>query len=68
MNKDGTTSVGIATNVVFIQSNPKIHFQNDPELAPHNWVGKLENTADFIYEYVIKLNLSVFRYYRHRCQ
>ena len=35
---NGTTPMDVATNVIFIQTNPPSCIQNNAELAPHKWL------------------------------
>ena len=49
MKEDGTTPPNVATNVVFIQSNPATNYQSLSHLSPRNWLNKADDSlSDFI--------------------
>jgi hypothetical protein len=51
VRENGTTPVGVATNVVFIQQNPPSDIQSHPGLKPCNWPEQtLEKTLESINE------------------
>ena len=41
VKEDGTTPLNVATNVVFIQSNPTTNYQSLFPLYPKNWLNKV---------------------------
>ena len=43
--ENGTTPIGIATNVVFIQANPDSMLQLREDLSPEEWAGKNDNNS-----------------------
>ena len=43
--RNGTTLIGIAINVVFIQANPDNMLQLREDLSPLEWAGKNDNNS-----------------------
>ena len=66
VREDGTTPIGIATSVVFIQNSSSI--QKIKELAPGFWSGTKLDIADLIINKEERLRNSIFRPYRSTVQ
>jgi ribosomal protein L40E len=67
VGEDGTTPVGVATNVVFIQSNPPTDLQSRKDLKPSEWSNNERpnsETTDDITKLETHLNEDYFRPYR----
>ena len=62
VREDGTTPIGITTNVVFIQ--PSSSIQKIKELAPRFWSGTKLDIADLIINKEQRLKNCIFRPYR----
>ena len=45
VRENGTTPIGIAINVVFIQANPDNMLQLREDLSPEEWAGKNDNNS-----------------------
>ena len=61
VRENGTTPIGIATNVVFIQANPDGILQLREDLSPEEWAGKNENNSliENINNYENGLNVEI---------
>ena len=60
VRKYGTTLIGIATNVVFIQANPDSMLQLREDLSPEEWAGKNGNSLiEKINNYENSLNVKI---------
>ena len=58
--ENGTTPIGIATNVVFIQTNPDSMLQLKEDLSPEEWAGKNDNSLiEKINNYENSLNVEI---------
>jgi hypothetical protein len=69
VRESGTTPVGVATNVVFLQSNPPSDIQSRQDLKPGNWPEKSrEDTMSDITVLEDKLNEHYFRPMRQAFQ
>ena len=71
VKEDATTLIGIATNVVVIQSNFNSFIQQDIRLSPENWLYNTdfeETVCDKIKGLEHELNEKVFRPYRYDYQ
>lgn len=70
VRENGTTPVGIATNVVYIQSNPSnpTNLQSRSEYMPCEWSNKNETVFDDITNLEDNLNTNYYRPYRHQYQ
>ena len=69
VRKYGTTLIGIATNVVFIQANPDSMLQLREDLSPEEWAGKNGNSLiEKINNYENSLNVKISRKYRYDSQ
>ena len=60
MKENGITPLGIATNVVFIQSNPPSNIQFDESLSPAKWFQKSSNYIKQISDLEEMLNENYF--------
>ena len=63
MKEDGTTPLNVATNVVFIQSNPATNYQSLSGLSPRNWLNKAGDSASDIIFYDDELSSKTFAPY-----
>ena len=63
--ENGTTPIGIATNVVFIQANPDSMLQLREDLSPEEWAGKNDNNSliEKINNYENSLNVEISHKY-----
>ena len=70
VREGGTTPVHVATNVVFIQSNPPTSYQENEELTPDKWFGKTPpgSLGHQMNEFEEELASSQFRPYRIKQQ
>ena len=61
VRENGTTPIGIATNVVFIQANPDSILQLREDLSPEEWTGKNDNNSliENINNYENGLNVEI---------
>ena len=71
VKEDGTTPIGIATNVVFINPNKGTRYQYEKHLSPSEWFYGHES-EDWIPGAIMdkeeELNRNIFRPYRHKKQ
>ena len=65
IRENGTASIGIATNVVFIQANHDSILQLKENLSPKEWAGKNDNSlTENLNKYENGLNVEI----SHKCR
>ena len=68
VKENGTALLSIATNLVFIQSNPPTEFQSISQLRPNIWEKPCnEGTAHQISDLEEAINRGIFRPYCQKC-
>ena len=69
VRENGTTPIGIATNVVFIQSKSDSILQLREDLSPEEWSGENDNILiENINNYENSLNVEISHKYRYDSQ
>ena len=60
VKEDGTTPLNVATNVVFLQSNPPANYQSDFPLSPRHSLNKNNNFANDILVFENEIFKNIF--------
>ena len=68
VKEDRTTPLNVATNVVFIQSDPATNYQSLSHLSPRNWLNKADDSPSDIISYDDELSSNTFAPYRFMIQ
>ena len=68
MKEDGTTPLNVASNIVFIQSNPANNYQSLSHLSPRNCLNKADDSASDIIFYDDELSSKTFAPYHFMIQ
>ena len=68
VKEDGTTPLNVASNIVFIQSNPANNYQSLSHLSPRNCLNKADDSASDIIFYDDELSSKTFAPYHFMIQ
>ena len=60
VKEDRATTLNVATNVVFLQSNPPTNYQSDFSLSPRHWLNENNNFANDILVFENEIFKSIF--------
>ena len=60
VKEDRATTLNVATNVVFLQSNPPTNYQSDFSLSPRHWLNKNDNFSNDLLVFVNENFKNIF--------